>query len=91
MLEEQHREGEKSDWVWLPHTANSILGTLVRLRIGGALALACLVNLNRRDAVSTLAGLSQEIGQQIQERKPRRLARQLWKVLPTSSVTCIQK
>ena len=37
MLEEQHREGEKSDWVWLPHTANSILGTLVRLRIGGAL------------------------------------------------------
>ena len=40
MLEEQHREGEKSDWVWLPHTANSILGTLVRLRIGGALAEA---------------------------------------------------
>ena len=40
MLEEQHREGEKSDWVWLPHTANSILGTLVRVRgelIGGAL------------------------------------------------------
>ena len=34
MLEEQHREGEKSDWVWLPHTANSILGTLVRVRIG---------------------------------------------------------
>ena len=61
MLEEQHREGEKSDWVWLPHTANSILGTLVRVRgelIGGALGVS-------RNSLA--------------------------KVLPTSSVTCIQK
>jgi hypothetical protein len=24
MLKEQHREGEKSDWVWLPHAVDIV-------------------------------------------------------------------
>jgi hypothetical protein len=52
MLKEQHREGEKSDWVRLPHVVDIVQTNLQHVEVmrrrpkEGSFLMICTINLN---------------------------------------------